>query len=142
MRRLVLLLVLVGSLVAAPSAHAAEAQAYAAAMTYATPVLALGKGDTLKFTNLDQLAQHDLASDEGKFQSDLVGAGQSSMVRGVETLPPGAYPFHCTLHTWMRGVVNVAPVGTGGGGGAPSPTDLTNASSTGAARSEERRVGK
>ena len=98
---------------------AAEGQAYSAAMTYATPFVPLGQGDTLKFTNLDTLAQHDLAADDGKFASDLVGAGQSSMVKGVETLPPGAYPFHCTLHTWMRGVVNVAPVGTGGDADAP-----------------------
>ncbi|HEV2815536.1 MAG TPA: PQQ-binding-like beta-propeller repeat protein, partial [Solirubrobacteraceae bacterium] len=139
MRRSALALALVGMLSIAPSAHAAEGQAYAAAMTYATPVVALGKGDTLKFTNFDTLAQHDLAADDGKFASDLVGAGQSSMVRGVETLPPGAYPFHCTLHTWMRGVVNVAPVGTGSnapptsndltgvgaGNAAPDPIDLT-----------------
>ncbi|MDQ5808691.1 MAG: PQQ-binding-like beta-propeller repeat protein, partial [Actinomycetota bacterium] len=126
MRRLALGLVLVATLVAAPSAHAAEGQAYAAAMTYATPVIALGKGDTLKFTNLDNLAQHDLASDDGKFASDLLSAGQSGPVRGVESLPPGAYPFHCTLHTWMRGVVNVAPVGAGPGGPNPPTTnDLT-----------------
>jgi polyvinyl alcohol dehydrogenase (cytochrome) len=102
-------------------------------MTYATPVVALAKGDTLKFTNLDQLAQHDLASDDGRFQSDLVSAGQSSPVRGVENLPAGAYPFHCTLHTWMRGVVNVAPVGAGGEGGPGAPTmnDLSGAGSTG-----------
>jgi plastocyanin len=128
---------LVAMLLCADVARAAEGQAYSAAMTYATPAVTIGKGDTLKFTNLDTLAQHDLASDDGKFASDLVSAGQSSMVRGVESLAPGAYPFHCTLHTWMRGAVNVAPVGTGGaetpgvGGGtpgagssAPDPIDL------------------
>jgi polyvinyl alcohol dehydrogenase (cytochrome) len=125
MRRSAIALVLLGMLTAVPSAQAAEGQAYAAAMTYATPVIALGKGDTLKFTNLDSLAQHDLASDEGKFQSDLLSAGQSGPVRGVETLPPGAYPFHCTLHTWMRGVVDVAPVGTGADSPAPSTNDLS-----------------
>ncbi len=126
MRRSALALVLLGSLASAPSAHAAEGQAYAAAMTYATPVIALGKGDTLTFTNLDTLAQHDLAADDGKFRSDLLSAGQSGPVRGVETLPAGAHPFHCTLHTWMRGVVNVAPVGTGESA-APSTGDLTAA---------------
>ena len=116
----------------APSAQAAEGQAYAAAMTYATPVVALAQGDTLRFTNLDTVAQHDLVSDDGKFRSELVGAGQSSMVQGVETLPPGAYPFHCSLHSWMRGVVNVGPAGGGGGGGGgPSPTEAGSASPAG-----------
>lgn len=41
-------------------------------------------------------------------------------VKGVESLPAGAYPFHCTLHTWMRGVLNVAPV-KGGDGQLPPP---------------------
>jgi polyvinyl alcohol dehydrogenase (cytochrome) len=119
-------------LLLAPSAQAAEGQAYAAAMTYATPVVALGKGDTLKFTNLDPLASHDLASDDGKFASDVIPAGQSSPVRGVEGLAPGAYPFHCTLHTWMRGVVNVAPVGAGGAT-PPSTGDLSGAAPGGSA---------
>ena len=132
MRRCALALALLGILTFAPSAQAAEGQAYAAAMTYATPLVALAQGDTLRFTNLDTLAQHDLASDDGKFRSELVGAGASTMVQGVETLQAGAYPFHCTLHNWMRGVVNVAPVGGGGGGGgAPSPTGAANASPAG-----------
>ena len=110
------------------TANAAEQQAYAAAMNYATPALVLGKGDKLTFTNLDTLAKHDLLSDEGKFKSKLVGAGESTPVEGVDKLSAGNYPFHCSLHSWMRGVVTVNEAG--GAPGAPSADVLTLDGST------------
>ena len=98
-------------LTAAPASTAAEQHAYAAAMNYATPTITIGQGDKLTFTNLDNIAKHDLVDHEGKFKSDLLGAGQSGPVRGVEGLKPGTYQFHCSLHNWMRGVLQVAPAG-------------------------------
>ena len=115
---------LVAVLATGPSAHAAEQHAYAAAMNYLTPVVPVGKGDKLIFDNLDQLARHDLLSDEGKFKSKVIPGGESTPVEGVEKLPEGSYPFHCSLHTWMRGAVQVSGAG-GGGPGAPSGGDLT-----------------
>jgi polyvinyl alcohol dehydrogenase (cytochrome) len=123
------LLLVTAWLVAAPSASAAEQNAYAAAMNYATPTIQIGQGDTLTFHNLDNLAKHDLLGTNGKFGSDLIGAGESSKVKGVESLDPGQYQFHCSLHGWMQGVLNVGPRGSGapgagggegGGGGAPA----------------------
>ena len=123
---------LAGTLGVASSASAAEQQSYAAAMTYATPTINIGQGDTLTFTNLDNLAKHDLLSHDGSFGSDLLGGGESGPVRGVEKLEEGQYQFHCSLHSWMQGVLNVGPAGsgapgTGGGtGGTPTaPTDQT-----------------
>jgi polyvinyl alcohol dehydrogenase (cytochrome) len=129
-----------GVLLAAPAiARAAEQQSYAAGLTYATPVVAASSGDTLRFTNLDPVAQHDLHSDTpGLFDSGLIGAGNSEVVPGVDRLPPGQYAFHCSLHSWMHGVLNVAgaggapsppgppgaPGGPGGGGAPPNPVDL------------------
>ena len=110
-------MVLAGALGAAPAASAAEQQAYAAAMNYATPTITIGKGDTLTFTNLDNLAKHDILDHDGKFGSDLLGAGESGPVKGVEGLDEGQYQFHCSLHGWMQGVLNVGPAGTGGPGG-------------------------
>ena len=110
----------VGVLAVVPAqGMAAEQQAYAAALNYTTPAIAAGSGDTLRFNNLDSLAQHDIDSDTpGLFDSPLVAGGQSTMVRGVDKLPPGAYAFHCSLHSWMRGSVTVAPAG---GGDLPAP---------------------
>src|SRR4051794_11845217 len=86
-----------------PAAQAAEQQAYAVADSYATPVVAVGKGDTLTFNNLDTTAKHDLVSDDGKFASPLVAGGASAPVGGVDKLDPGTYAFHCSLHSWMHG---------------------------------------
>lgn len=105
--------------VAAAPARAAEQQAYAAALTYATPAVAAGKGDTLRFTNLDAVAAHDVDSDQaGLFDSPLISAGESTLVSGVERLEPGTYAFHCSIHSWMKGALTVAGASTGGG---PSP---------------------
>src|SRR5689334_21618521 len=112
---------LMAALVVVPSARAAEGQAFSAGLNYATPVVTIGKGDTLRLTNLDKLAGHDLDAEDGSFQSDTIGFGQSTPVKGVEKLNAGSYPFHCTLHAWMTGVLQVVPAstpGTGGGGGS------------------------
>src|SRR4051812_9677990 len=112
--------ILAAAAVAAPQqAQAAEQQAYAAAMNYATPTFTIGQGDTLTLNNLDTLAKHDLVGHDGEFGSDLISGGESGPVRGVEKLPPGQYQFHCTLHGWMKGVMTVGPAGAGGVG-APS----------------------
>jgi polyvinyl alcohol dehydrogenase (cytochrome) len=100
---------------AAPAAHAAEQQSYAAAMNYATPTINVGQGDTLTFNNLDTAAKHDLVGHDGGWGSDLIGSGEKGPVRGVEKLPQGQYQFHCSLHGWMKGVLNVGPPGSGGG---------------------------
>ena len=85
---------LLAALLVAPSARAAEQQAFAAGLNYATPVITVGKGDKLRFTNLDNLAGHDLDAEDGSFQSDTIGFGQSTEVKGVEKLNPGSYQFH------------------------------------------------
>ena len=90
-----------GSVAAAP-AQAAEQRAYAAGMNYATPAVTVGQGDTLLFSNLDTLAQHDLVGHGGEFGSPLIGAGQEAKVDGVENLDVGTYQFHCTLTPGCR----------------------------------------
>ena len=132
MRRLASIPLALALLVLAPTgAQAAEQQAYAAGLDYATPAVGATSGDTLRFTNLDSVAQHDLDSDTpGLFDSALIPAGKSELVPGVEKLPPGQYAFHCSLHSWMHGVVTVAAAG---GGGAPSPPPPPNSPGGGGA---------
>src|SRR3954447_24906603 len=96
----------------AASANAAEQHAFSAAMNYATPVVNVGQGDTLTLTNLDQLARHDIVGENGQFKSDLLAGGESGPVRGVERLLQGTFAFHCSLHSWMRGGINLGPAGT------------------------------
>src|SRR4051794_8128137 len=117
---------LMAALVAAPCARAAEGQAFSAGLNYATPVVTIGKGDSLRLTNLDNLAGHDLDAEDGSFQSDTIGFGASTPVKGVEKLNPGSYPFHCTLHAWMTGVLQVVPASTPGTGGGSEGGGLTS----------------
>jgi hypothetical protein len=58
------------------------------------------------------------------FASATIGFGQTANVAGAEYLTAGAYKFHCSLHPFMTGTVNVTSNGTpkprpgsGGGGG-------------------------
>lgn len=102
-------------------AGAAEQQAYAAGLTYATPAVVMAPGGTLRFNNADPLAQHNLVSDTpGLFASPLVSQGQSALVAGADKLAPGTYQFHCALHAWMHGVIEVAA-----GGALPAPPPIT-----------------
>ncbi|MEA2470343.1 MAG: hypothetical protein QOE38_1342, partial [Thermoleophilaceae bacterium] len=129
MRRLAstVVAVAVAALAVAPAAaSAAEQQSYAAGLTYATPAVVASAGDTLRFTNLDPVAQHDLDSDTpGLFDSGLIAAGQSELVPGFEKLPAGQYAFHCSLHSWMTGTIQVVP-GGGGGAGVPDPFSVSS----------------
>ena len=108
--------------VAPARAIAAEQQAYAAGLAYATPAVVAAKGDTLRFNNLDAAAQHDLDSDQaGLFESPLISAGESVPVAGVEALAPGSYAFHCSIHSWMKGTLAIGEAGGPGGPQPPSP---------------------
>jgi hypothetical protein len=73
-----------GGVLLAPAAAQAEQEAYSAALNYATPAVVVPQGDTLRFTNLDTLAPHDLVSEEGLFRTDLLQANGSALVEGVE----------------------------------------------------------
>ena len=82
-----------------------------------------------------KLSGIDLTSSEG---SKIVTVGAAAavgdknvlVVTVKDMLPPGTYQFHCSLHSWMKGVLQVTPAGGGGvpseprvgGGGAGSPT--------------------
>src|SRR5881392_3353341 len=93
----------------APAAAQAEQEAYSAALNYSTPAVVVPQGDTLRFTNLDTLAPHDLVSEQGLFRTDLLKANDSAVVEGVDKLAVGTYAFHCTIHSWMTGQLEVVP---------------------------------
>ena len=110
------LLALATASVAAVGVLASPAQAagqlYAAAFTYVSPATPIVQGDSLNFTNLD-IAPHNVVSHAagpvgGKlFRAAQIGTGGTVPVVGVEAVPAGAYPFLCTLHPWMQGVLVV-----------------------------------
>ena len=104
----------------------------ATTLGYAPPVIVVQVGGSLTYTNLD-LPRHDVvALDSGPddqpwchdavgpldgghcplFRTPLIGFGESAQVQGLENLEPlTVYPFHCTIHSGMRGTLVALPAG-------------------------------
>lgn len=61
-------------------------------------------GQTVHWTNEDPTA-HTVTADDGAFDSGLLENGEGFSRRFDET---GRYPFHCTPHPFMKGIVIVA----------------------------------
>jgi plastocyanin len=73
--------------------------------------ITVNQGDVLDLVNLEN-SPHDLVATEwagGRplFQSAVVLLGGQTRVARVETLLPSAYPFVCSVHDAMTGVLVV-----------------------------------
>ena len=64
--------------------------------------MTINKGGKASYTNADAV-QHNVASTEGLFSSELANTGQTMPVAGVENLEPGTYAFICEPHPNMKG---------------------------------------
>lgn len=116
-------------------ATAADTVITAAANTFAPGEVTLTQGSRLTFVNADAAPHNVVADDTHKgaalFRSTVATAGQSAEVKGADKLKAGTYPFYCSLHPSMRGVLQVtgattrtfAPTPTGGN--VPTPTAIT-----------------
>ncbi|MGN6189529.1 MAG: cupredoxin domain-containing protein, partial [Conexibacter sp.] len=73
-------------------------------------------GDTVTWTNAGPTA-HTATADGGGFDTGTLKAGQ----RGSHTFTTaGTFAYHCSLHPFMRGSVEVVAAASGGGSAAPS----------------------
>jgi plastocyanin len=93
-----------------------------APLTFAEKDVTIDQGDTLTFRNDDSSgAKHDVTADGDKplFESDTIDAGKSAPVEGVEFLKTGDYPFHCSVHPFMKGTLHVTANGTPQSGPPP-----------------------
>ena len=63
------------------------------------------KGDVVVFTNNDQVS-HTVTSDTGAFTGGTV-APTAEFTVATAGLAAGTYPFHCSIHTTMRGTIIV-----------------------------------
>lgn len=92
----------------APRARPLEVRGDSAAatiqdFTFQPGRLEIAAGTTIVWTNAGQIA-HTVSAEDGSFDSGLIEPGQ----RGSLTFSrPGTYPFHCTPHPFMRGVIVV-----------------------------------
>jgi plastocyanin len=80
---------------------------------YAPATLAVKKGDSIQVTNKDSVP-HTVtngkdASDptSGKlFDTSIINAGSTVLISTAKPTP-GDYPFHCSLHPYMTGLLKV-----------------------------------
>jgi plastocyanin len=84
------------------------------AIRYVPPTLTITAGDTLALVNLEGSLHDVVAFDRGAdgepvFRSAVVGVGGVTPVARVETLPPSAYAFYCSVHDSMTGLLIVEP---------------------------------
>ena len=79
------------------------------------PPVQIKQGTNFEFTNLDEATVgngHKLVSLKRKkgrpvFSSDLLSRPGTSTLVATSNLPPGIYPFFCTVHTGMWGQIEI-----------------------------------
>jgi plastocyanin len=65
--------------------------------------LEIAAGTTIVWTNNGQV-MHTVSAEDGSFDSGPIEPGKR---RGLTFARPGTFPFHCTPHPFMRGVIEV-----------------------------------
>ena len=93
-------------------AHAAPVRVVTLGLTFAPETVEIARGDTLELINLEMPVHNVTSTVRSKkgvllFSSPTVGAGQTAVVRGVQSLKPGGYSFLCSVHPEMRGLLVV-----------------------------------
>jgi plastocyanin len=61
-------------------------------------------GQSVRWTWEDQGNQHSVSADDGSFESCLQGSGSSFTTTFTKA---GTYPYHCSIHSQMKGSVTV-----------------------------------
>ena len=87
-----------------PAAAAPSTQSLNIANFAFTPdPVSAGAGSTLVWTNQDG-ATHTVVADDGSFRSS--GLAQNGTY-SLQLTTPGTYPYHCSIHPFMKGTITV-----------------------------------
>ena len=118
----------------APAALADKRIEAASPNTYTTTNVTMDQGERLTFLNRD-FSRHDVVAlksgpdNQPLFRTPLIGQNEEVFVEGSQYLTTGSYEFICSVHSNMRGTLNVTANGTpaqrpgpGGGGGTTDAT--------------------
>jgi len=95
-----------GLTAAAPSSQSSQPAASAIAISdyaFKPATITVAPGTRIVWTNKDD-DPHTVTGDDGSFDSKGLGQGDSF---GRVFDKPGRYPFHCSAHPFMKGVVIV-----------------------------------
>jgi plastocyanin len=80
---------------------------------YVPLMVVVRQGMSLQLVQLDPMQRHDIVSRAARERRPVFASarslsfGETQLVPGVEKLPPGAYPFTCSIHPFMFGQVIV-----------------------------------
>lgn len=77
---------------------------------FSPATITIPAGTTVTWTNQDTVA-HTATSDTGAWDSGTLATGQSYS-HTFDT--PGTYPYHCTIHPFMKATIIVQAASTGG----------------------------
>ena len=86
----------------------------------------IGENSTVTWTNQDSVT-HTVTSDTGAFNSGDLSSGQT-FTHTFTT--PGTYSYHCSIHTYMQGVVTVEAAGGASTTSSISSTTAASSSTT------------
>jgi plastocyanin len=73
-------------------------------MSFTPSNVTIKVGDTVQWVNEDKEIPHSSTSDNGFWDSNVLGYQQDFIHTFTEV---GTYPYHCRIHSFMRGTVNV-----------------------------------
>lgn len=113
MRRMLFAVVVAALFLMAPlgSSSAALVQVSINDFFFSPDTVNISVGDTVRWTNLATSTPHTSTSDSGVWNSGTLNHGQSYDHQFTTT---GGFPYHCSIHTYMRGIVLVQQTGIGG----------------------------
>jgi plastocyanin len=72
-------------------------------MSFQPAEVSVAAGDTVRWTNMQSMA-HTVTADDGSFDSGLLGENQSFSHTFSQ---PGTFGYHCSIHAFMTGTVDV-----------------------------------
>ena len=72
---------------------------------YAPPSLSVRTGDTVTWTNMDDIS-HTVSADNDAFDSGVFGHGMTFQLTAGA---PGTYTYFCRIHPFMKGTLTVTP---------------------------------
>lgn len=70
--------------------------------SFAPADLTVSQGDTVTVTNDDDVT-HTLTADDGSFDTGELAKGSTT----ITVDEPGSYTYHCEIHTYMKGTIEV-----------------------------------
>jgi plastocyanin len=88
-----------------PSAPAAGVKVTVADFAYVPPTLTVQTGDTVTWTNTDNVA-HTVTANNDAFDSGVFGQGKTFQITAGA---PGTYSYFCQVHPFMKGTLTVTP---------------------------------